>query len=131
MSECEEEGATAAANLAAEVAWCLESLARQLEGGKLGDRKAKEVRKVVRLIKDEGTKLPQRRQLMRTHCGDYRAKMKGEEEALKIEASKAKFIQSNPKTSNSNFIKKKAFESNCDKEKTEFKFNFTLAESSS
>ena len=130
MSEA-EEGARAAASLAAEVAWCLEALARQLESGKLGDRKAKEARKAMRLIKDEGTKLPQRRQLMKTHCGDYRAKMKAEEEALKVEASKAKFLQSNPKTSNCNFIKKKAFESNCDKEKTEFKFNFTLPEGSS
>ena len=62
---------------------------------------------------------------MRTQCGDYRAKMKAEEEAVKLDVSKVTFNDVDVKGSSSNFIKKKITERNCDMtSKTEFKFNF-------
>jgi len=129
----EEDPAKAALQLAAETVWCIEFLDKLLEGGKLNEKKSKEVRKARKLLKAEGTPLPQRRQLMRTQCGDYRAKMKAEEEAVKLDVSKVTFNEVDVKGSSSNFIKKKtAAESNCDMAvKTEFKFNFSPPDDSS
>ena len=122
----EEDPAKAALQLAAETVWCVEFLDKLLEGGKLSEKKSKEVRKARKLLKAEGTPLPQRRQLMRTQCGDYRAKMKAEEEAVKLDVSKVTFNEVDVAGSSSNFIKKKTTESNCDTTvKTEFKFNFS------
>lgn len=124
---CEaEEAGRAAQQLAAEAAWCLADLERQLAAGKLGERKAKEVRKARRLLKAEETQLVQRRQLMRTHCGDYRAKMRAEEEAVKLDAGKVKFNKVDLKAS-SNFMKK-ASEKKCENAegRTEFRFDFKL-----
>ena len=60
------------------------------------------------------------------------AKMKAEEEAVKLDASKVTFNDVNVKGSSSNFIKKKTIERNCDAvSKTEFKFNFSPPENQS
>ena len=128
----EEDPAKAALQLASETTWCIEFLDKQLEGGKLSEKKIKELRKAKKLLKAENTPLPQRRQVMRTQCGDYRAKMKAEEEAVKLDASKVTFNDVNVKGSSSNFIKKKTIERNCDAvSKTEFKFNFSPPENKS
>ena len=87
----EEDPAKAALQLASETTWCIEFLDKQLEGGKLSEKRMKELRKAKKLLKAENTPLPQRRQVMRTQCGDYRAKMKAEEEAVKLDASKVTF----------------------------------------
>lgn len=121
----EEDPDRAALQLASETAWCVEFLDKLLDGGKLSEKRSKEVRKARKLLKAEGTPLPQRRQIMRTQCGDYRAKMKAEEEAVKLDVSKVTFNDVDVKGSSSNFIKKKITERNCDMtSKTEFKFNF-------
>ena len=121
-----EEPGQAAAQLAAEVAWCLEVIEDRLEKEKGGEKKVKELRKARRLLRAEETPLIQKRQLMRTSCGDYRAKMKAEEELVKLDAAKVKFNVVDQKTSKSNFFKKAADKSSEGPEKPVFRFNFSL-----
>jgi len=126
IEETKADEARAAAQLAMEIAWCVDMLEKQLEGGKLGEKKAKDFRKAKKLLKNKDTPLIQQRQLMRTHCGDYRAKMKAEEESVRLDSSKVKFNEVQIKTTKNNFIKKAvSSKKKCDNEdKTEFKFNF-------
>ena len=54
----EEDPAKAALQLASETTWCIEFLDKQLEGGKLSEKKIKELRKAKKLLKAENTPLP-------------------------------------------------------------------------
>ena len=56
----EEDPDRAALQLASETAWCVEFLDKLLDGGKLSEKRSKEVRKARKLLKAEGTPLPQR-----------------------------------------------------------------------
>lgn len=114
-----------AALLKIEIAWCLQHLEKLLENDKLPEKKGKEMRKARKLLKTEGTPLPQLRQVMRTQCGDYRARMKAEEEDVKLDADKIKFAELDLKKSKSSFLKK-SVDKKCDEPKAEFKFNFSL-----
>merc|ERR1719315_935042 len=97
-SETQLENERASSQLAFEIAWCLEKLEEMLQKGKHGEKKLKEMKKAVRLLKNKDTPLVQQRQLMRVHCGDYREKIKAEEEAVRLDANKVKFHDVSIKT---------------------------------
>ena len=118
--------------LNAEVLWCLQHLETLIGSGKLSEKKSKEARTCYKLIKNPETPLPKLRQAMRTSCGDYKAKMKAEEEK-EVKLDNKKILLAPVAKSQSNFIKK----SNATLRKTEegssrggggeqFKFNFTI-----
>ncbi|KOB75556.1 UPF0488 protein [Operophtera brumata] len=96
-----------------ELCWCVQQLERSLN-----ERKGNE----KQLLKNNNQPIIRKRQLMRTHFGDYRAKMAAEEKKLVKMASKIK-ISEVPDKPKATFFRKSAFLTTGD---SSFKFNFNL-----
>ena len=58
--------------LQTEVLWCVEQLELSLQSGKLNEKRAAEIRKSIKTLKNPQAPLIKVRQLMRSHFGDYR-----------------------------------------------------------
>ena len=121
MSVTDDSGST---ELRAEVLWCIDYIESLVSKGKLSDKKLKELRISRKLLKNPDTPLVKMRQAMRNSCGDYRSKMKAEENEVKLENSTVTDVRLNLKEGN--FIKKSSVKSNDLNDKTDFKFNFNI-----
>ncbi|KAG6461348.1 hypothetical protein O3G_MSEX012568 [Manduca sexta] len=106
-----------------ELCWCIQQLERTLSEKKGNEKQLQETWKVLTVLKNNNQPMVRKRQLMRTHFGDYRAKMAAEEKKLAKLASKIKIseVQDKPKAT---FLRKSAFLSTGD---SSFRFNFDLA----
>ena len=62
-----------------ELCWCIDFLESQLQSKRLTDKQAKDISKAITSLKSSKNPLAKKRQLMRIHCGDYRAKMAKED----------------------------------------------------
>ncbi|XP_053620897.1 UPF0488 protein CG14286 [Plodia interpunctella] len=106
-----------------ELCWCIQQLERTLAEKKGGEKHLQEAWKVLAVLKNNNQPVIRKRQLMRIHFGDYRAKMAAEEKKLAKMASKMK-ISDAPDKPKATFLRKSAFLTTGD---TSFRFNFDLA----
>nr|XP_021183422.1 UPF0488 protein CG14286 [Helicoverpa armigera] len=106
-----------------ELCWCIQQLERCLNEKKGTEKQMQEAWKVLTVLKNNNQPVIRKRQLMRTHFGDYRAKMAAEEKKLAKMASKIK-ISDVPDKPKATFLRKSAFLTTGDES---FKFNFSLA----
>ncbi|XP_028174555.1 UPF0488 protein CG14286 [Ostrinia furnacalis] len=106
-----------------ELCWCIQQLERTLNEKKGTEKQLNEAWKVLTVLKNNTQPIIRKRQLMRTHFGDYRAKMLAEEKKLAKMASKMKITESMDKPK-ATFLRKSAFLSTGD---SSFRFNFNLA----
>lgn len=65
-----------------ELCWCIQQLERSLNEKKGSEKQLQEAWKVLTVLKNNNQPVIRKRQLMRTHFGDYRAKMAAEEKKL-------------------------------------------------
>ncbi|CAB3232561.1 unnamed protein product [Arctia plantaginis] len=65
-----------------ELCWCIQQLERSLNEKKGTEKQLQEAWKVLTVLKNNNQPMIRKRQLMRTHFGDYRAKMAAEEKKL-------------------------------------------------
>ncbi|XP_061725021.1 uncharacterized protein LOC133530973 isoform X1 [Cydia pomonella] len=65
-----------------ELCWCIQQLEKTLAENKGNERQLTEAWKVVNVLKNNSQPIIRKRQLMRTHFGDYRVKMAAEEKKL-------------------------------------------------
>lgn len=65
-----------------ELCWCIQQLERTLNEKKGNEKQLQETWKVLTVLKNNNQPIIRKRQLMRTHFGDYRAKMASEEKKL-------------------------------------------------
>ncbi|KAJ0170499.1 hypothetical protein K1T71_013870 [Dendrolimus kikuchii] len=106
-----------------ELCWCIQQLERSLTEKKGNEKQMQEAWKVLTVLKNNNQPMIRKRQLMRTHFGDYRAKMAAEEKKLAKMASKIK-ISETPDKPKATFLRKSAFLTTGD---NSFRFNFDLA----
>ncbi|CAH0598723.1 unnamed protein product [Chrysodeixis includens] len=106
-----------------ELCWCVQQLEKTLNQKKGNEKQLQEAWKVLTVLKNNNQPLVRKRQLMRTHFGDYRAKMAAEEKKLAKMASKIK-ISDVPDKPKATFLRKSAFLTTGDES---FRFNFNLA----
>jgi len=124
--QSEEKSSAAKIQLAAEIAWCVEQIDNSLTSGKLNEKQVKDFRRIKKLLQNPDTQLIKLRQVMRTKFGDYRAKMRVEEDKNKsLDSSKIKFTPKPSEGTSSSFFKKKS-ENKCDQPVAKFKFNFNV-----
>ncbi|CAG4975117.1 unnamed protein product [Colias eurytheme] len=102
--------------------WCIQQLERSLADKKGNEKQLQEIWKVLTVLKNNNQSIIRKRQLMRTHLGDYRAKMAAEEKKLVKMTSKIKIADS-PSQPKATFIRKSAFLSTGE---NAFKFNFNV-----
>jgi len=121
MSVADDSGST---ELRAEVLWCIDYIESLVSKGKLSEKKLKELRISRKLLKNPDTPLVKLRQAMRNSCGDYRTKMKAEENEVRLDKSTVTDVRLNMKEGN--FLKKSSVKSNDLNDKREFKFNFNI-----
>uniref|UniRef100_A0A1E1VXM7 Uncharacterized protein n=1 Tax=Pectinophora gossypiella TaxID=13191 RepID=A0A1E1VXM7_PECGO len=62
-----------------ELCWCIQQLERTLNHKKTSETQVQDTWKVLQVLKNNNQPIIRKRQLMRTHFGDYRAKMLAEE----------------------------------------------------
>ncbi|CAH4037477.1 unnamed protein product [Pieris brassicae] len=62
--------------------WCIQKLEKSIGEKKGNDRQLQEMWKVLTILKNNNQPIIRKRQLMRKHLGDYRAKMAAEEKSL-------------------------------------------------
>ncbi|CAK1549185.1 unnamed protein product [Leptosia nina] len=62
--------------------WCIQKLEKSIGEKKGNDRQLQEMWKVLTILKNNNQPIIRKRQLMRKHLGDYRAKMAAEEKTL-------------------------------------------------
>ncbi|XP_013197597.2 UPF0488 protein CG14286 [Amyelois transitella] len=105
-----------------ELCWCIQQLERTLAEKKGSEKHLQEAWKVLAVLKNNNQPVIRKRQLMRTHFGDYRAKMAAEEKKLAKMASKMK-ISETPDKPKATFLRKSAFLTTGD---SSFRFNFNL-----
>ncbi|KAJ8708004.1 hypothetical protein PYW08_010370 [Mythimna loreyi] len=105
-----------------ELCWCIQQLERCLSEKKGTEKQLQEAWKVLTVLKNNNQPTIRKRQLMRTHFGDYRAKMAAEEKQLAKMASKIK-ISDVPEKPKATFLRKSAFLTTGDES---FRFNFSL-----
>ncbi|XP_011298379.1 UPF0488 protein CG14286 [Fopius arisanus] len=89
-----------------ELCWCIQQLELSMTSNKLGDKQTREAHKSLKLLKSNNVPLVQKRQIMRTTFGDYRAKMLQEEKKHSKSASTVKIIVPKPNENKSIFLKK-------------------------
>lgn len=65
-----------------QLCWCIQQLERTLAEKKGNEKQLQEAWKVLTVLKNNNQPMIRKRQLMRTHFGDYRAKMAAEEKKL-------------------------------------------------
>ncbi|CAB3247069.1 unnamed protein product [Arctia plantaginis] len=106
-----------------ELCWCIQQLERSLNEKKGTEKQLQEAWKVLTVLKNNNQPMIRKRQLMRTHFGDYRAKMAAEEKKLAKMASKIK-ISDVPDKPKATFLRKSAFLTTGDES---FRFNFHIA----
>ncbi|CAH1642464.1 unnamed protein product [Spodoptera littoralis] len=106
-----------------ELCWCIQQLERSLNEKKGNEKQMQEAWKVLTVLKNNNQPTIRKRQLMRTHFGDYRAKMAAEEKKLAKMASKIK-ISDVPDKPKATFLRKSAFLTTGNES---FRFNFNLA----
>ncbi|RVE44973.1 hypothetical protein evm_010398 [Chilo suppressalis] len=106
-----------------ELCWCIQQLERSLNDKKGNEKQLQEAWKVLTVLKNNNQPIIRKRQLMRTHFGDYRAKMAAEEKKLAKMASKIKIAEV-PDKPKATFFRKSAFLTTGD---SSFRFNFNLA----
>ncbi|XP_026764936.2 UPF0488 protein CG14286 [Galleria mellonella] len=106
-----------------ELCWCIQQLERSLADKKGNDKQMQEAWKVLTVLKNNNQPIIRKRQLMRTHFGDYRAKMAAEEKKLAKMASKIKISEA-PDKPKATFLRKSAFLTTGN---SSFRFNFNLA----
>ncbi|XP_048000068.1 UPF0488 protein CG14286 [Leguminivora glycinivorella] len=106
-----------------ELCWCIQQLEKTLAENKGNEKQLTEAWKVVNVLKNNSQPIIRKRQLMRTHFGDYRAKMAAEEKKLAKMTSKIK-ISDTPTQPKATFLRKSAFLTTGD---SSFRFNFNLA----
>lgn len=106
-----------------ELCWCIQQLEKTLAENKGNERQLTEAWKVVNVLKNNSQPIIRKRQLMRTHFGDYRVKMAAEEKKLAKMTSKIK-ITDTPAQPKATFLRKSAFLTTGD---SSFRFNFNLA----
>jgi len=113
--------------LASEIAWCVEQLETSLSSGKLSEKKLKEARKSKKVLQNPDTPLVKLRQIMRINFGDFRAKMRSDEEKHKmLDTSKVKLASVPATKTTSSFIKKRSEKvGDSTVPKATFKFNFS------
>jgi len=121
MSVADDSGST---EMRAEVLWCIDYIESLVSKGKLSEKKLKELRISRKLLKNPDTPLVKLRQAMRNSCGDYRTKMKAEENEVRLDKSTVTDVRLNMKEGN--FLKKSSVKSNDLNDKREFKFNFNI-----
>ncbi|XP_047540982.1 UPF0488 protein CG14286 [Vanessa atalanta] len=105
-----------------QLCWCIQQLERTLAEKKGNEKQLQEAWKVLTVLKNNNQPMIRKRQLMRTHFGDYRAKMAAEEKKLAKMASKIKISES-PTQPKATFLRKSAFLTTGD---SSFKFNFNI-----
>ncbi|XP_011568421.3 UPF0488 protein CG14286 [Plutella xylostella] len=105
-----------------ELCWCIQQLEKTLSDNKAEQKHLQETWKVLTVLKNNNQPIIRKRQLMRTHFGDYRAKMAAEEKKLAKMASKIK-ISDSSSTPKATFLRKSAFLSTGD---SSFRFNFNV-----
>lgn len=102
-----------------ELCWCIQKLEHSLSDPNTSEKTLLEAWKVVNILKNNEKPIIRKRQLMRKHFGDYRAKMAAEEKKLIKMANKMK-ITDTPTNTKATFLRKSLFST----QKEEFKFNF-------
>ncbi|KPJ04862.1 UPF0488 protein CG14286 [Papilio xuthus] len=105
-----------------QLCWCIQQLERSLHEKKGNEKHLQEAWKVLTILKNNNQPIIRKRQLMRTHFGDYRAKMAAEEKKLIKMASKFKISES-PVPPKATFLRKSAFLATGDES---FRFNFNI-----
>ncbi|CAH2061898.1 unnamed protein product, partial [Iphiclides podalirius] len=105
-----------------QLCWCIQQLERTLNEKKDNEKQLQEAWKVLTVLKNNNQPIIRKRQLMRTHFGDYRAKMASEEKKLAKMASKIK-ISETPAQPKAKFLRKSAFLTTGDES---FRFNFNI-----
>ncbi|XP_045780918.1 UPF0488 protein CG14286 [Maniola jurtina] len=105
-----------------QLCWCIQQLEKTLADKKGNEKQLQEAWKVLTVLKNNNQPMIRKRQLMRTHFGDYRAKMAAEEKKLAKMASKIKISES-PVQPKATFLRKSAFLTNGD---SSFEFNFAI-----
>ncbi|CAG5059815.1 unnamed protein product [Parnassius apollo] len=105
-----------------QLCWCIQQLERSLNEKKGNEKQLQEAWKVLTVLKNNNQPIIRKRQLMRTHFGDYRAKMAAEEKKLAKMASKMKISES-PAQPKATFLRKSAFLTTGD---SSFRFNFNI-----
>ncbi|CAG9790078.1 unnamed protein product [Diatraea saccharalis] len=106
-----------------ELCWCIQQLERSINDTKGNEKQLQEAWKVLTVLKSNNQPVIRKRQLMRTHFGDYRAKMAAEEKKLAKMTRKIKIAEV-PDKPKATFLRKSAFLSTGD---NAFRFNFNLA----
>ncbi|XP_059045744.1 UPF0488 protein CG14286 [Achroia grisella] len=106
-----------------ELCWCIQQLEKSLAEKKGNEKQTQEAWKVLTILKNNNQSIVRKRQLMRTHFGDYRAKMAAEEKKLAKMASKMK-ISDAPDKPKATFLRKSVFLTSGN---SSFRFNFNLA----
>ncbi|CAG9572949.1 unnamed protein product [Danaus chrysippus] len=107
-----------------QLCWCIQQLERTLAEKKGNEKQLQEAWKVLTVLKNNNQPIVRKRQLMRTHFGDYRAKMAAEEKKLAKMASKIK-ISDSPAQPKAKFLRKSAFLATGN---SSFKFNFNVTQ---
>ncbi|XP_068624523.1 UPF0488 protein CG14286 [Battus philenor] len=105
-----------------QLCWCIQQLERSLKEKKGNEKQLQESWKVLTVLKNNNQPIIRKRQLMRTHFGDYRAKMAAEEKKLAKMTSKIK-ISENPTKPKAIFLRKSIFQSTGN---NSFRFNFDV-----
>ncbi|KPJ17630.1 UPF0488 protein CG14286 [Papilio machaon] len=105
-----------------QLCWCIQQLERSLHEKKGNEKHLQEAWKVLTILKNNNQPIIRKRQLMRTHFGDYRAKMAAEEKKLIKMASKFKISES-PVPPKATFLRKSVFSATGDES---FRFNFNI-----
>ncbi|XP_015120028.1 UPF0488 protein CG14286 [Diachasma alloeum] len=96
-----------------ELCWCIQQLELSMNSNKLGDKQIRDAQKSLKLLKSNNVPLVQKRQIMRTTFGDYRAKMLQEEKKHSKSASTVRIVTPKPKENKSVFLKKAKGLSEC------------------
>ncbi|XP_023945524.1 UPF0488 protein CG14286 [Bicyclus anynana] len=105
-----------------QLCWCIQQLEKTLADKKGNEKQLQEAWKVLTVLKNNNQPMIRKRQLMRTHFGDYRAKMAAEEKKLAKMASKIKISES-PVQPKATFLRKSAFLTTGN---NSFTFNFAI-----
>ncbi|CAH2239725.1 jg6794 [Pararge aegeria aegeria] len=105
-----------------QLCWCIQQLEKTLADKKGNEKQLQEAWKVLTVLKNNNQPMIRKRQLMRTHFGDYRAKMAAEEKKLAKMASKIKISES-PVQPKATFLRKSALLTSGD---SSFTFNFAI-----
>ncbi|KAF2357782.1 Protein of unknown function DUF4615 [Trinorchestia longiramus] len=82
-----------------EVMWCLQLLDALRTAPKTTERQAADIRKAMKSLLNDTTPLIKKRQLMRSYCGDYRAKMADDERKMRAVKASIATCPSPPKAS--------------------------------